>query len=683
MRHAPWPLSARPRAWALAILACALSVLAPGALVAADAPPSESDPANAPNHVEAEGISVQLSRPTLFLRLGAPVPIGLGLSAAAPTTGRLVMTLCDGDEPMIVWRSPEWTLSASERTVDVLLPPPSLGMSHDVLNARVAWDDGSTATNMGAIQVALGGQGVRPLMLGWCAGANGDRRAALALTSLAGVLGTSTAKKWRADARVINVTISVERMPTQALSLCAYDVVSLSADALQRLGMSQLEALGRWLGAGGALAIMADGERLAPAAAEFVRAVAPAGIDAEGRLPAEGPARLALAGLGRCAVVPTALARAADQRPDRAASLFLWRVRGDVGAALAQGSDLDPRALAKTEQSTNADGYARPPNADLADRDLPSVTFAQQFVDQRSYALPLLLMPSGIGVVPFSLVAVIIVLYALAIGPGDWLLLGRFKAHRYTWILFPALSIACALLLMGLANRYLGTNEHRTRLAVLDAGEHGKWLRQDVYEELFTASAGPVRSAVQDAIWTPFESGIGSFRGMRQSAAPISTEPPQVEGMLGGHCETVQQVGQWSPTLRRSLSFVPALAPPITLDQDLTFNALGGYVQALRRRFPALYACCLHGQQMDVLAGNFNDMRSPGSADGFDIDFPRSFSALPRSGYFTLVGQMSPCGGNTSEDTGIYDTNDTEHCLLVIALRDGDTVWMLRRLYHS
>ncbi len=410
---------------ALRLLLAALVAAHPGWLGAAESPGAESESANAPPHAEGDGVSVQLSRPTPFLRLGAPVPIGLGLSAAQPRTGHLVLTLCEGDEPSMLWRSPEWTLSTAPRTVDVLLPPTSLGVSHDVLNAKVAWDDdaSSTVTPIGTIQVALGGQGVRPLMLGWCAGANGDRRAALALTSLAGILGTSTAKKWHADARVINVTIAAERMPAQALALCSYDVMTLSADALQRLAASQLEALGRWLSAGGSLALMADGDRLSPAAADFVRAIDPAGIDAQGTQPADGPPRHALSRLGRCAVVPVALApRGADQQVDRTACLFLWRVRGDIGAALARGGDLDPHALAKLEQQTSSNNYRQYNNynnqGDKADSDLRAFTFAQPLNDQRTSMLPIMLMPSGIGVVPFSLVAVIIVLYALAIGSG-------------------------------------------------------------------------------------------------------------------------------------------------------------------------------------------------------------------------------------------------------------------------
>ncbi len=236
---------------------------------------------------------------------------------------------------------------------------------------------------------------------------------------------------------------------------------------------------------------------------------------------------------------------------------------------------------------------------------------------------------------------------------------------------------------MALANRYLGTHEHRTRLAVLDAGEHGKWLRQDVYEELFTASAGPVRSTVQDALWTPFE--VDASRFGSRGPEPVVAQPPEIDGMLGGHCETVQQVGQWSPTLRRSLSFVPGLTPPIALDQDLSLGELPAYAQGLRKRFPTLYACCLHGEEMEALAGDVNDLRSPGSTQLFNqySDFPRTFSVMPRSGFFTLVGLMSPCGGNTNEDTAVYDTTDSEHWLLVVALRDGDTVWLLRRIYHD
>ncbi len=215
------------------------------------------------------------------------------------------------------------------------------------------WEEGSTRTLMPTLGLSLPGTRERQLVLAWCAGAAGDLRSAMAATSIEDILVSSSTKDWQPDARVLLETVPVERMPSQGLSYCSYDLCVLSADALNRLDSHQLAALTEWLHGGGAAGIVGHGEQLGqPAADALARVSQECGIQLmadHDHLPASGGPRLARIGLGRLAVAQPALDGATL---DRTAAVFLWRVREGWASSLAHGQAMDGEALGKADDGS-------------------------------------------------------------------------------------------------------------------------------------------------------------------------------------------------------------------------------------------------------------------------------------------------------------------------------------------
>jgi hypothetical protein len=653
--------------------------------------------------VKAGGLSLAIDGSLRAPRARAPLPIGISIhSDGDQRTGHLRLVIQEGGQTLITWRSPEWTVSQAPRSFDVLMPPLPIDAMHAELTALPVWEEGSQQQPMPPLRLALAGNNERQLVLGWCAGAGGDRRSALAATSIQDVLASATPREWTMDARVQVQLVPVERLPGEGLALCAYDLLALSADALNRLDAHQLQALVQWLHGGGALAIIAHGEQVAgPAAAMLAGLGHESGmalLAGEDHLPSAGAARLARIGLGRLAVVQPVFAGTAA---DRAAPLFLWRVRETWAASLAHGGALDAEELEKAQEAAgeainqNYSTYnvpVRHRHGAKGDESATYPSFVSPSGGVQDQALSQLLMPAGIGTVPFSLVAAIIIGFALAIGPGDWLLLGRFKAHRFTWILFPVLSIACTVLLMLLADRYLGGSEHRVRLAIIDQGAQGTVLRRDTIEEIFSGHARVVGSELEHSLWSPLSSGsnAGMSRMGNGAMNQEGDETKLVEGQMPVRFTAMQAVPQWSPSLRRALSFSPGGAgdvPPLNLDQELTPAQLPAYAERLAGQHPGLVLMRWLGGDQQLIKGSMKDLMAATAAgsseSGTEVDqgMLARLCCAPTAGWTALVGGIAPAGGDTLEDVPVYDTSDTHRWLLVACLRQDTVVWMLRRIY--
>jgi hypothetical protein len=645
---------------------------------------AEDDAATGMPQVEAAGISASMASGVHFPRPNAPLPVSITLhcEGAQTRTGTLQVTICEGEQPLMTWRSPDWTISSTGRTQDVLLPPLEFSENHQELNAQLRWVEQGVVSDFPILHLTSGGSLNRPLVLAFCSGPGVDRKAALAATSLSSVLSSTSNAQWHADAHVMTETVATERLPNEPLALCAFEVVVLAGDAIDALTEHQLTALLTWVRAGGSLAILHDASASAALDAFLQRAGAQASHGEDGDALAPQLERI---GLGRIALESL---RGLDAPPPANAALapFLWKIKDQWLSGLQQGEPLDPAALSKNAVIRSY-GYPYNSNHTKAVGDSDDFpTFVAQNDNSIPQALSQFMMPRNVGIVPFSLVAMIVVLFALAIGPGDWLLLGRLKAHRFTWILFPALSVLCTLALMLLANHYLGANERHTRLEIVDCGEHGTVLRCDTIESVFTGHAGAVRSEVHQALWSPMND-LPSMYGMRNRGGgdvDASSAPAIYEGALPGAYTVSKMVSQWSPALRRSLSFTDPGSLPIQLPDALKLSEASTCTTQLAGHIPGLFAMCWYNGRSQKLLNTLSVLNaSPSNENEYYEQWLEHLCIAPRIGYFTLVSQISPCGGNLYDDMPIYDESDPAHWLLVVAVRQQDTIHVERRLYPT
>src|SRR5690606_23173117 len=95
------------------------------------------------------------------------------------------------------------------------------------------------------------------------------------------------------------------------------------------------------------------------------------------------------------------------------------------------------------------------------------------------------LLPESIQGLPLATVSGVLILFLLAIAPGDYYLLGKLGRRRWTWILFPSLSLLFTASTMWLARQHLGRSTFDHAITVVDLGRDGVPVKTSRFEMLY------------------------------------------------------------------------------------------------------------------------------------------------------------------------------------------------------
>lgn len=578
---------------------------------------------------------------------------------------------------------------------------------------------------------------------------------------------------WNADTTDRTITtktahVRPDEMPPDPLGYCGYDMAVLAYEGLAELKESQLKPLMEWVEAGGSLCIVPGKAVLKDYHAAFLNRVAHAGdsdpqfvVDPSGRLMAPGgkntdgvvagegapeaPALLRRHGLGRIAIVHGKLDRllTAQETDLRKMLAFLWKMRHDRLADFLNAGTF----LIKSERPADE---VKPGENDWQTRNF-NVSYAQLRPNDKQLAqLPLQsgdqlltrLMPEGLRVVPMSLIGVILIVYVLLIGPGDWFVLGAIKRRKWTWITFPFVTVALTLLTVWLAEWYMHISDNRRAVTFHDVGADGRIARRNRFEVLFQGSERNITTELTREIFSAmtlqrFSSAMW-YNYQQQQLQGVDqrrtyTQVPNVVGRVPASYSVTQFLSQWTPQLNRrfTITRIPAQSvsdsqdstasrgdPPQNFDWDQfadakTYNSSTVTVlnhpahDTLVNKVKAAFGDAVHiavyssGGSRQNLSGNFGFFRS---SEVFGIDangnpinqqmyYPgynpnaKSTSFLDDvcvnglGGLFAVVSQSSPTGGKDFEDMALVDTSDTGQWLLVVAVERGNEVDLYRKLY--
>ena len=301
-----------------------------------------------------------------------------------------------------------------------------------------------------------------------------------------------------------------EDLPAQPLAYTSFDMVVLTAEAFKQTSERQLQALARWVKGGGSACVFVAGG-LQPHHLWFLNQLAESTADgpaflsdnAGNLLPARKEILSLRSGLGRSVIVPE------ETVPDlntnapafRKAAAFLWKMRSTQAQAITDSGHWQPPANPPMQNNPFTRG--RQP-----------VQNVPQFAAPLSYSvqptalgaeLMNLLMPKTVRLIPFSAVLGLLVLFLLMIGPVDYFVLGFFRRRRFTWVLFPATSLAFTAATVLMANHYLGLRDQRRSLIVVDLARDGTALRWNRYELVFAARDKQSVTELKDALWAPLD----------------------------------------------------------------------------------------------------------------------------------------------------------------------------------
>lgn len=649
----------------------------------------------------AEGLSVKLK--SLVPRSRSDAPIGVEAEfdwkGRALLEGRLEMTFKNGNELMGLCRSAEMSLTSGLQRFRMLLPAMSVANRNWPLNADVCFVTERGRVELDSCILFVSSVSERSLVV--CAsdpweGLN-PQHSRVAQSLRLERFNPDPGKPSETTLFTFPARLRPEELPTYPLGYCSYDIVSLAGDGFSYVQRRQLEALRRWVQAGGSVCVLPQGP-LKPYHAAFLNDLAgggkPAfGLDEKGYLetvsgfPMAGIGMYA-SGLGRSVVVLRSLDSDSDfdAYPWRQAVAFLWKIRADQVDHIANDGKW------RTGQKQRSMRPARYPG------EYSPRTGFQRLPLESAGQLVQVLTPQTVRLIPFWVIALILVLFVLAIGPVDYFLLGILKQRRLTWVLFPLFSVGFALFAVYLSEHYMRRVDQRQAFVLVDLGRDGRVLRQNRFELLFAAREREAVTEVKSALFTPIDhkrlvdySRAGGYMAL---APRDKSCLPWYEGRMPIHFNVIQEIRQWSPQLNRVFTLRP-MKTELNLNWDELDPSSFRYHNSRRTAARLLLGETPEqdrapSDQGSVTAGSvylFNMSNMYIAHRDVKLSVPESFlrqvCVRPEVGLFSIVSQISPTGADNFEDLALLDSSDPNQWLLVVVIREGEDYIIYRRLYHA
>lgn len=457
-------------------------------------------------------VSVEIVPLTLRPRTQAPLSVEVKLHSQSrtPLDGTLELEIWGEGVLLSRQRIPDLTLISGVAIQHLLLPPPRAG--HWIEEVRARFITRAAAFDLGRFTLVGQSMAARHYVIGICRGDFGSDSQSQTWRALRPERLTQDEKTYAASVATVPAWLAAEDLPSP-LGLCAFDTVLLEGPALGKLSEKQLADLATWVEGGGSLCLVAVRD-LRPEHQAFLQRV----VGGKTTTP-EHPLILHRAGLGRVVLAHAPL-------------------EGDEQLMSSTWTDAT-KHLARMYGN-----YAAPASVD-------GNGWAQNYgLQEDVQSLLLQSLPQNARMIPGGVMAAILGAFVLLIGPGEWIVLGRLRRRRWTWVTFPIWAIACTLLTIRTARHYLGTADQSASIIITDYSPKGTALRENRIDLWFV---GRNQDAVVDrrqALVVPF--------AMRDNMRSTNRErEPIYEGRVPSHYTLRQPLAQWTPYLQRTLSFTP------------------------------------------------------------------------------------------------------------------------------
>ncbi|MEM7396231.1 MAG: hypothetical protein AAF492_28175, partial [Verrucomicrobiota bacterium] len=357
----------------------------------------------------------------------------------------------------------------------------------------------------------------------------------------------------------------------------------------------------------------------------------------------------------------------------RKAAAFLWNMRASQWDAMARQGEW---------QLTNQDMHNP---YFYSGQNLSAVMQSRPF--ERGADLIRTMLPHNVQLIPTSLVFFLLLIFVAIIGPFDYIVLGRLKLRRLTWVLFPAVCIVFTLITVNMSSYFLGTKDHARSLNIFDMGSQGDVLRQTQLDLIFPAKRKTMHRKVSKRLFTKVSDVQFQHQYTMGGQKFSGDETPKIQGRMPGQFEFDYQLQQWKPVLFKFLG-IPGAE---NLDTSFPWKVPAAHEvdsryfdsDKLKSRFRELNKNFIG----DVYVLHKNNIHRHKDYNRYEEIVPRhivqDLSAHHLNGFFSVVSQTSPSGGETFEDLTIMDRTSKDAWLLVLVNRQGDAIDIYRYLYQK
>ncbi len=671
-------------------------------------------------------LSIELTEDSQISRTTAPVRVEMVLNWGGPgiLDGQLALDVRDSEGELIgTLLIPDLYLTGGRQVQEFMLPGYRvLGTTNELLMYPTILDrNGKRLGRHEPLRLRIAGGAQRMLVIGVvrdaATAANHAQLDVADSVRLENLLPEYETNRTSPTIVTRTASLIADELPSDPLRLCGYDVIQITGSRLADTNPMQLDALRAWTQAGGAMCVLVDDAGLESEHFRFLNEVvgSTSGTplflpDSSGRAVVGDPGSpseliRAVYGLGRV-VVLTANSPHADPNAEHwpETTAFLWHVRREHWDAIAAAGVWDRDKTLETVKQYHRDQRNNYGEEKAAQHMMATDMSPTPIAGGSSVVSHLL--PRGMKMVPIWLIALILLLYVVAIGPLDYIVLGRFGLRKFTWIVFPFVTIAFTTFSVALSNSYMKTVDHRSTVVIQDIVAGGRVARETRLELLFPSSSRTITTDVGRGLFIPlrFEDfgqdlwmyGYGGPYGPYGYQQPQTrAKPALIVGRLPIQAEAQQSVPQWTPQLNR-ITTIPiaermASLEGIDWDQDIRDTAaVGALTHSLQDSLGRSVGVYIyHLDRAQTVRGDERFFGNTGTQILIDgqwsyvvPDFIKDVSVRTQPGFFGVVSQFAPTGGDRFEDLALMDPTDPQQWLLVVAIEDRDGSTIYRRLYY-
>jgi hypothetical protein len=627
------------------------------------------------------------------IRSDAPFSIDCDLDStfAQVLEGTFEFTFLDDNSTELRVQSDPVAISSGKSSFRVTLPPATTHRAVATFFLRVYFHSAKEDFDLGNHDLIVPREGARQFLIG----APDLSRATvgrLAVRLRLDAFRPEQSNTRRADLVTIPTEVDVRSLPAQAISCYPYDLLLLAEDGFSRLSAKQLDTIADWIAEGGRAVVVPSG-LLTPAHQHFLEKITsdepnpPAfALDQFGHLAGEKsggqPILAGRYGFGRVLMLrtlpeqqPNGQFKGIDEQTWTRAVCFVWNVRGDQTQTILRSKVWSSPA---------------PPTEFFNEPLLGPREFAQADALRRQ------LFPHAVSVMPFGVVAAILALFLLAVGPGDYYLYGFLRRSSIRWIAFPATCLVFTLGTVRIAGNYTGRVDHRTELAIVDLGSDGKARRISRIDHVLTAQTRPLTIDVHNGIFAQTQvqptSTVTQYWSPGRGRVDVdefdpfeSRNPPTYAGTFPLNYSVVRIARQWTPRIHRITRpatdvEVPTI-PWSELDAlDLKSEAgRQALVDALRRAVPDCEVELQNGwHQFASHTGEAPEDREKtrSQTDALVGGLARQSGG----GLFAVVSHLAPNGAGNLEDLAVVDPDQVDEWLVQVIVHQGDDLVVYRRM---
>ena len=249
------------------------------------------------------------------------------------------------------------------------------------------------------------------------------------------------------------------------------------------------------------------------------------------------------------------------------------------------------------------------------------------------------------------------------------------------------MSILFTVVMVKLAEHYMGTNDHRNILRIVDVAPDGTILRENQLDLIISGKHKSVVENGKNAFIVQvdqegLEQHLGSYyTGYDTPMKQFGQESAAgYKGRVPGNYEMTHLTRQWAPSMVRSMRIgasettpAPPSLWPIAPNQSAA--ELAETCKTFSKKFP--------GGVVLVRSGKENSKRWGDHPHGTTAHIVNQLSRRLNLGYFSIVDSVAPHGGGNFEDLSILDSSDPSQSVIATVLKNENETIIYRCLIHG